>query len=167
MEIKEIWMDVVGYKNLYQVSNIGRVKRLKGNRCLSDRVLKHSSVGDGYCRVALCKNGNPKTRFVHRLVAIAFIPNPKNKATVNHIDSNRLNNRINNLEWMTMTENSNHGFLFGNKRRGEDEHNSKLTNKEVLEIRTSKLNQSELSRKYKVCCATISRIVKRESWKHI
>lgn len=111
----EIWKDVVGYEGKYQVSNIGNVQSLKSR--WGERSIPHVMVpqlsGAGteqikYLRVLLTKNGQSKKILVHRLVASAFVTNHDNKPHVNHIDGNRLNNRIENLEWCTHRENMSH-----------------------------------------------------------
>ena len=102
--MKEIWKDVEGYEGLYQVSNLGRVKRITTGRVL--KPLKHSN---GYLMVKLSKNSIVYTKTIHSLVAQAFIPNPENKPEINHIDENKTNNNVSNLEWMTRKENINHG----------------------------------------------------------
>lgn len=105
----EEWKDIKGYEGLYQVSNLGRVKRLKGEYVKSERVLKPLKHGNGYMGVDLCKHSKAKRFSVHRLVAQAFIPNQDNKAQVNHIDEDKTNNMVSNLEWCTSKENINHG----------------------------------------------------------
>jgi len=111
-KIEEIWKDVKGYEGLYQVSNIGRVKRLRFTNRYTDREQERIKVlklcKKGYLRVALFKNGKGKHVEVQRLVAIAFIPNPDNKPEVNHIDGNKKNNKVENLEWVTISENAIH-----------------------------------------------------------
>ena len=102
--MEEIWKDVKGYEGLYQVSNLGRVKRVT-----TDRILKGGKTTQGYLLVSLCKNSITSTKTIHRLVAEAFIPNHENKPQVNHIDENKTNNMVSNLEWMTAKENNNHG----------------------------------------------------------
>lgn len=102
--MNEIWKDVKDYEELYQVSNLGRVKRVT-----SGRILKGSKQTPGYLRVDLYKNGSKSKKLIHRLVAEAFIPNSENKSQVNHIDENKTNNMVSNLEWMTAKENLNHG----------------------------------------------------------
>ena len=102
----EIWRDIDGYKGLYQVSNKGRVKSLYND---SERILKPWINNDGYLNVVLYKNTVAQHRLVHRLVAEVFIPNLYNKPQVNHLDENKLNNCVNNLEWATAKENSNFG----------------------------------------------------------
>ena len=117
--MKEIWKDIIGYDGFYKVSNIGNIKSLKRNK-----VLKTCNKSDGYERVVLCVNYVMKTFLVHRLVAIAFIGNPKEKLEVNHIDGIKTNNNTSNLEWCTRTENLQHAWDNGLfiAKRGE-EHN--------------------------------------------
>lgn len=103
----EQWKDVEGYEGFYQVSDLGRVKRLKlGNETI---LSNNSKSQDGYILVDLCKDGNKKTFRVSRLVAIAFIPNPENKPQVNHKDENKENNCVWNLEWCDGKYNCNYG----------------------------------------------------------
>lgn len=102
--MEELWKDIKGYEGLYQVSNLGRVKRVT-----TGRILKGSKDSIGYLRVNLHKNNIPSTEKVHRLVAEAFIPNLENKPQVNHRDEDKTNNMASNLEWMTAKENINHG----------------------------------------------------------
>lgn len=104
--MKEIWKDVGGYEGLYQVSNLGRVKSFKG---VSERILKLHVDNSGYVHVDLYKNNNHRCPTVHRLVAQAFIPNLENKPEVNHIDEDKTNNMVSNLEWCTRKENCNYG----------------------------------------------------------
>ncbi|WZP34249.1 HNH endonuclease [Enterococcus phage vB_Efm3_KEN20] len=102
--MKEIWKDIEGYEGVYHVSNLGRVKRVATNR-----VLQPYRNKVGYLLVYLCKNGKRKTHRIHRLVAQSFIPNPENKPEVNHLDENKINNMVSNLEWSTRKENCNYG----------------------------------------------------------
>lgn len=102
---EEIWKDIEGYEGLYQVSNLGRFKSV----FRYFKILKCTKYKDGYVRVDLYKNGKVKRYLAHRLVAQTFIPNPQNKPQVNHIDENKENNCIENLEWCTRSENMNHG----------------------------------------------------------
>jgi len=108
----ERWKNIKGYEGLYQVSNNGNVKSL-----VSNKLLKQCINQDGYHQVCLYKNGHKKNMLVHRLIAEAFIPNPDNKPTINHIDGNRANNDLNNLEYATMQEQLVHSVnILGHKR---------------------------------------------------
>lgn len=103
--MKEIWKDVVGYEGYYQVSNLGNVFRIK-SATSKGGILKQQKNELGYCFVTLCVKGKRKCCRVHRLVAMAFIPNPQNKEQINHLDYNPSNNCVNNLEWATPKENT-------------------------------------------------------------
>lgn len=106
--MKEIWCDVFGYEGLYQVSNLGNVKSLS-----SKVILKGHISTSGYRDVQLYKNKKSRVFKVHRLVALHFIPNPGFKQQVNHIDGNKLNNNVSNLEWSTAKENTEHAIVNG------------------------------------------------------
>lgn len=117
--MKEIWKDIKDYEGLYQVSNLGNVKSLDRyvnykikdtKRKLLGKSKKLSLNEKGYLKVTLHKNCKGKTREVQRLVAETFIPNPENKPQVNHIDGNKTNNYVTNLEWVTESENMVHAF---------------------------------------------------------
>lgn len=122
---KEIWKDIEGYEELYQISNFGNVKSLPkkvrytnryGSICYrltNERILKPVINCWGYCSVTLFKNKTRNSQRVHRLVAYAFIDNPLNKPEVNHIDGNKQNNCVENLEWCTSHENGIHAWKIG------------------------------------------------------
>ena len=108
----EIWKDIEGYEGLYQVSNLGRVKSLArktGNQYNKENILSKERTRKGYYRVQLTKNKEHKHYPIHRLVAIAFIPNPDNLPCVNHKDENKGNNCVYNLEWCDTFYNNNFG----------------------------------------------------------
>lgn len=114
--MKEIWKPVNGYEGIYEVSNLGRVKRLERQYThakIGERILKQELVRSGYLRVMLHKNGIGKRFLVHRLVADAFIENVNNYQYVNHIDANKRNNSISNLEWCTQKQNMQHAMKLG------------------------------------------------------
>jgi len=127
----EIWKDVVGYEGIYQISSIGRLKRLAGVGCKSERILKSKVGNRGYYCHPLSSKCIVKTFTIHRLMAHAFIPNPENKAEVNHIDGNKTNNNLSNLEWVTKSENQQHAYDIGLKfgywtgKFGKDHHRAK------------------------------------------
>lgn len=105
----EIWKDIEGYENLYQISSEGRVKSLNYNKTGKEGILKICKDKKGYIICSLSKNNNLKTFSVHRLVAKAFIPNPNNLPQINHIDENKSNNQLTNLEWCNNNYNRNYG----------------------------------------------------------
>ncbi len=114
--MEEIWNNVIGYEGIYEVSNLGRVKRIKRSRGTSCKILTlKTGTTRKYKRifVDLSKNGVQTSYLVNRLVAQAFIPNPENKPQVNHIDFNTENNCAYNLEWTTAKENINHAINAG------------------------------------------------------
>lgn len=117
VEIKEeIWKNVIGYEGLYQVSNLGRVKsldRIDSRGCKHKGRMLRLANSHGYKVVGLSNCGKLKVYFVHRLLAEAFISNPENKPQVNHIDGNKANSNINNLEWCTPKENNIHAIKTG------------------------------------------------------
>ena len=106
--MEEIWKPVIGYENYYEVSNFGRVRRIQ-----TGRILKGSTDYDGYSLVGLYLNQKVRMFRRHRLVAQAFIPNPDNKSEVNHIDGDKLNNFVGNLEWVSCQENIQHAWRTG------------------------------------------------------
>lgn len=139
--ITEVWKDVTDYEGYYQVSNLGRVKSLErelikknGIRyTLKERILRPAPMTSGYSFVTLYKETNSKMLSMHRLAAAAFIPNPENKPQVNHLNGNRKDNRVENLEWCTVSENLKYSFKYlGRKSEspslgkfGKDNHLSK------------------------------------------
>lgn len=115
----ETWKDVKGYEGIYQVSNLGNIrsleritifesenqhKKYKANRHIKCKMKKPTVNKCGYYQTVLYKNGKKRNVLVHRLVAEAFLPNLNNKPTINHIDGNKLNNKLDNLEWATYPE---------------------------------------------------------------
>ena len=107
----EIWLQVVGYEGLYEVSNLGRVKSLANEFSRKEKILSQYENKNGYLYVSLCKYGKMKSFRVHRLVAIAFIPNPNGYRCVNHKDENKENNCVDNLEWCTHQYNNTYGTV--------------------------------------------------------
>lgn len=124
---KEIWVPVGGYEGLYKVSNYGRVMSLgNGKTHKSKRILSPAESSNGYLQVELWKNGQSKTFLVHRLVAQAFIPNWFGDPQVNHIDENKQNNHVENLEFCDGKYNINYGT--------RNERSAKSRSKPVLQL---------------------------------
>lgn len=118
--INEVWEPIRGYVGLYEVSNMGRVRSLCWYNTNKIHILKLKKEKNGYYRVGLTKNGVQTSHLVHRLVAIAFIPNPNNYPCVNHKDENPSNNCVENLEWCTHSYNTKYGSCIeraSNKRK--------------------------------------------------
>lgn len=109
----ENWKPVVGYEGLYEVSNLGRVKSLPRKGTKGGIVSVNYSNSKHYAHIPLTKDSVLKTTSLHRVVAQAWIPNPQNKPQVNHIDGNKKNNCVNNLEWVTNLENMHHAIEHG------------------------------------------------------
>jgi NUMOD4 motif/HNH endonuclease len=175
--MEEIWKDIVGYEGLYQVSNHGRVRSLdreiawKGTwRFYKGKVMKQRKDKDGYLTIQLYKNGNRKDYFVHRLVALAFIPNVDSKKQVNHLDGRNDNNHVSNLEWAS--ENNQHCYDTGlrDSLNGERHINAKLKETDVLIIRLMLDNgilQRIIAQKFGVTRSIITRIKSKKLWSHI
>ena len=140
----EIWKEIKGYEGYYLISNMGRVKSqsrkiyndgIKGENKFyisEEKIINGRIDPKGYLRVALCKDNKQKDYSIHRLVAIAFIPNPNNKPCVNHKDGNKQNNNVENLEWCTYSENLKHAYKMGLKK--------KIRNIDTYGIRLTKYN---------------------------
>ena len=129
MDIEEIWRPVVGYEGLYEVSNMGNVKSLDWKGTGTERIMSPVNL-NGYLRVLFNRNGKRKLKLVHRLVAEAFIPNPDNLPCVNHIDENKSNNHVENLEWCTHKYNINYGTAM---QRRCDTQTNKNKSKEIYQ----------------------------------
>ena len=176
-DLDEIWKPIEGYENLYQVSSYGRVKSNDRTeicknglvRFREGKILKPHQNYNGYLWVSLCKNDKRKKKKIHRLVAKAFIPNTNNKPQVNHIDGNKHNNNLKNLEWVTSKENMEHAVKKGlwEVPKGTKNPTNKLSNENVLDIRDL-LNEGvtvkELAEKYSVHTSTIYRIKRDKAW---
>ena len=149
--MKEQWK-VIKECPSYAVSNFGKLKRVadgsRGDK--AGTMLRPHLNKYGYYQAVLIVLGKRITRLVHRLVAQAFIPNPKNKPTVNHKDGNKVSNKDTNLEWATVVENNDHAHENGLEAvvLGEANGNHKFSSSQVQEIKNSKLKWREIALKY-------------------
>lgn len=176
--MKELWKDIKNFEGFYQISNFGRVKSLGGwcgTAKRKERIRSTSLTFDGYVKIRLIHQGKDKTMRIHRLVAETFIPNPEGKDTVNHIDGNKLNNTVTNLEWIDRSEQMLHAYKLGLKKAiiGSRNCNAKLTDEQVREIRKVYIPYSRqfgtvaLSKKYGVTNRVIGLIVNGKAYKNV
>lgn len=162
---EEIWVDIKGYEGLYRVSNLGRVVSLEkyyfcgthGNQknIVPEFLPKQFLTEKGYLYTRLKKSGSGKKLKIHRLVAEHFVYNPDNKPEVNHKDGNKINNHYSNLEWVTREENMRHASEMGLICQGAKSVLSKLTEDQVLEIRSSGESTRTLAKKYGIGKSTM------------
>lgn len=149
----------------YTISTDGIVK---SNRDGVEKTMCFIIDHKGYKRLRLIIGTERKSLRIHRLVAIAFIPNPENKPQVNHINGIKTDNRVENLEWCTGSENSKHSFVIGLQcNKGKNHPCCKLREEDVLNIRKSKLKLTELGLIYNISKSQIWSIKNHKTWKHI
>lgn len=182
MTITELWKPIPFTKNIYSASNLGRIRRnyyFKGKRA-KDGIIK-PRLFDGYLRVNLSIEGKHTTKTVHFLVANAFLGDIPSYLNINHKNGNKQDNSIDNLEYITITENNRHAFNIGliptkdrhysvKSKREHFHHLSKLTKQDILNIRhlaSKGVSQRQLAKEYQVNKNAISQIIHRKSWKNI
>lgn len=165
----EIWKDCVNYEDYFMVSNLGNVWSKRTNKILSPT---KSKTGYLYiCTKFGGRLGEYKSIRLHRMVAMTFLDNPNNFPIINHIDGNKQNNCVDNLEWCTYSHNTLHAIKLGRlKVRGEESKSSKLTTKQVYEILSllkSGLRQQDIANMYGVARKAICKISTGKSWAHL
>lgn len=175
----EVWIDVLGYESQYAISNFGNVMSkerpvwypLNGGFIMTKpaKILKFGTTPAGYFRCNLCKDGIRKEFLIHRLVGIAFVPNPFNLPQINHINGIKKDNRPENLEWTDQKRNVNHAYEIGLNKKvfGEETSNAKITNKIAIEIFNSKETSKALSEKFDLCVQSINSIKRGAAWSKI
>lgn len=171
MRIKdECWKWVKGYENLYKISNFGRVKSFHK---MNERLLITYPNRLGYPVITLAKNKIHKLVTVHRLVAGAFIRNPQQKKLVNHKNGVKADNRVNNLEWCTQSENISHSYRTGLQKPliGSQASWSKVNEKQVIQMRKKfakgGYTYKRIGQEYGLKTVAAFQIIKRVNWKHI
>lgn len=163
----ENWKKIIGFDQ-YEVSDLGNVKSVSNPLTTrKEKILRKGTIKNGYNIVVLTKYKKQNTIYVHRLVADAFIKNKEDKKEVNHINGVKTDNRVENLEWMSTSENAIHAFRNNLSAKGQDRTQAKLTDVQVLEIKKSGLRNIELSRKYNISKSIISGIQRGRLWRHI
>lgn len=171
--IMEKMIDIKGYEGLYAVTKSGKVWGYPKYNW-SGRFMRFFIMNNGYLVASLYKNHIQKKILVHRLVALTYIPNPKNLPEVNHKNSNRLDNNVKNLEWVTSKQNKEHAKALGHyKNVGKHIHHSptRLNENQVKKIRKlfagGNFTQREIAQKFNISRYGVSSIVRRVNWKHI
>ena len=181
--IKEEWKDIKGFEGRYKISNRGEIVRYSvvdeyEDRIINrkEKVIKPSINNQGYLKVGLNKDGKYYNRYIHRLIAETFIDNPLGKPCVNHIDGNKLNNNLNNLEWVTQKENTIHAHSNGLAEVTEynkwkvSKANRMFTNLDILNIKNmynEGKTQKEIAEIYKCYDSTISQILNNKRYSRI
>lgn len=152
MEDRELWRPVMGYEGFYEVSDKGNVRRIaKGRGAQVGKILKQANGTNGYKQVTLSKDCNQLICRVHRLVAEAFIPRQDGKDYVNHINGDKTDNRVENLEWVTRSENALHAYrVLGRKKERVIPENRvhKLNLKTVKEIFEADGTYADIARRF-------------------
>lgn len=176
MTISDDFIDVKGYKGYYKLNKKGEVLSVPRNGTRkTPRILKQRISSKGYPAVCLSKKGKSKWWTIHRLLAIHFIPNPKRKSDVNHINGNKLDYSLENLEWATRRENFNHALKTGlwkskGGNRGVKHRAAQVTEDDVKIIR-SQIQEGQrvvdIAKFHNVTPNLISQIKGNRSWKHI
>ena len=171
--MSEEWRDVMGFESRYQVSDEGQVRRIApGLNTYVGKILKLRLL-KGYPSVVLHTDGRPVYRYIHALVAEAFLGLRPNGCEVNHKNGDKTDNRVDNLEWVTKSENALHALhVLGTKcvppTRGEANGRAKLTELDVLEIRRlyemGAGTQQQLAQQYEVHQETVGYVVRRKTW---
>ncbi len=163
--MEEIWKDVIGFESYYEVSSFGRVRRKRSyNRLHTDGILRHR-LRRGYLAVELCVNSKQYSCSVHRLVAEAFISNPLNLPCINHKDENKLNNKVDNLEWCTYKYNTNYGDCIRRRALSRKLNGKTCIPVQVLDINGNYIaefrNIAECASFYKTSTTQIRRCINR------
>lgn len=159
-----MWKPITGFEGLYDVSETGYIRNAR-----TLKVLKPNKIGKGYLIVHLQKGGKRYARYVHRLTAEAYVPNPHNHPVVNHDDGNKENCHYTNLIWSTYSENNQHAYDTGLKPRGEGQYKAILTEENVREIKRlgKYATFQEIADKYGVSKATIRDVLIGKTWRTI
>lgn len=170
-EDQERWLPVVGYEGLYEVSDLGRVRRVRNRVHVGGpayRLKKPEIDKDGYLRLRLFHEGEGERYLVHRLVARAFIgPPPDRKSQCCHNDGNPANNTLSNLRWDSIRGNRGDRVKHGTHNHGERHPMAILTEAQALEIIADNRTQRQIAADYGITQSAVHAIKARKSWKHL
>lgn len=160
----ETWMQIQGWEGIYEVSDLGNIKRVikHPKRKVFPYLLNPSKDSEGYLYVILTKDKRREIKKVHRLVAIHFIPNPENKAEVNHLKGIKADNRASELEWATRNEQEQHSIKIGLRKVGNSHFATKLKDEYLpllKQLRKEGLSYQKIADIYKISVCQCHRII--------
>jgi hypothetical protein len=172
----EIWKDIEGLEGVYQISTLGRVRRLAGKnargRKFSEKIRKASINNTGYEQMSILYRGTVIKALLHRMVATAFLPNPNNFPVVNHLDTNPRNNRVENLEWCTQSHNALHSVHCGGHRNTLGSKNYRATIsesrvKQIVGLRSLLYSVADISAATGASYSAVHKILNGYSWNQV
>jgi hypothetical protein len=150
----EVWKPIIDYEGLYKVSNTGKIHSLRKNKNL-----KGDPNNDGYLRIRLYKNCHFERLFIHRLVAEHYVKNPHGYPYVNHKDGNKLNNNETNLEYSTASQNIQHAYDLGLRRKDKLPMKKVRNIKRMYKLSTNEVTKTEIARIYGITLRTLNNIL--------
>jgi len=172
--MNEQWKDIVGYESYYEVSNLGRIRRHVNSSIVSrtwpGRMLNQFTRTGGYFHVKLYAKGHPRIKSSHSVVMEAFVGQRIKGLQINHIDGDKSNNTIENLEYVTQLENMKHASELGLVAHGESHGSAKLTEGDVVEIShlvSQGFSFVKISKMFNISATHVSDIKRGKYWKHV
>lgn len=170
MTEREIWKPLLGYEGIYSTSNLGRLRIETGSNSTPAGTITIGSKSTRYRKVSLRKNGIRISKDIHVLIAETFISPRPTGMYVNHIDGNKQNNCVSNLEWVTPKQNSRQSVLAGRHHKGSQIFGARLKEQDIqliLSLLSNGISCAEIGRRYHVSRQVISHVKNNRSWKHI